>query len=92
MREDDAIKGALREAAKAFCICDGECYETRHGMMNGSCEQMVGQAAAAVAAFLRALPEMGAWDGEAGRAAVAQKSVLDKIAAAVTRAASEDKT
>ena len=42
----DAIKAALREAAKAACICDGECYETRHGMMNGPCEAIVTQAAA----------------------------------------------
>lgn len=49
---NDPIKDALRAAARQFCICDGECYETRHGMMNGPCEQMTGQAAAAVAAFL----------------------------------------
>ena len=44
---DPAIAAALREAAKRFCICDGECFETRHGMMNGPCEAMLDQAAAA---------------------------------------------
>jgi hypothetical protein len=75
---DDPIKAALREAAKAFCICDGECYETRHGMMNGPCEAMIGQAAAAVAAFLRALPP--GWHMDKTR---------EEIATAVARAAQE---
>jgi hypothetical protein len=53
---EPTIKAALEAAAKQFCICDGECFETRHGMMNGPCEAMIGQAATAIAAFLRALP------------------------------------
>lgn len=52
----DAIKAALESAAKRLCICDGECFETRHGMMNGPCEQSPSDAAAAIVAFLRALP------------------------------------
>ena len=52
----DPIKAALEAAGKRLCICDGECFETRHGMMHGLCEQPRQQTAAAVAAFLRALP------------------------------------
>ena len=51
----DPIKAALDEAAKRLCICDGECFETRHGMMHGPCEARPSEAAAAIAAFLRAL-------------------------------------
>lgn len=50
---DDQIRAALAAAAKRLCVCDGECFETRHGMMNGPCEARIGQAAAAVAAFHR---------------------------------------
>jgi hypothetical protein len=52
----DAVREALEAAAKRLCICDGECFETRHGMMNGPCEQQRDTTAAAIAAFLRALP------------------------------------
>lgn len=52
----DPIRAALAAAAKRLCVCDGECFETRHGRMNGPCDAMIGQAAAAIAAFLRALP------------------------------------
>lgn len=47
----DAVRAALEAAAKQFCICDGECYETRHGMMNGPCEQIAGQAKEAALKF-----------------------------------------
>jgi hypothetical protein len=50
------IKAALDAAARAICMCDGECYETRHGMMHGPCERKLDEAQAAIAAFLRALP------------------------------------
>ena len=52
----DPIRDALEAAARRLCICDGECFATRHGMMHGPCEQDLPRAAAAVAAFLRALP------------------------------------
>ncbi len=52
----DAIKRALEVAKKRLCMCDGECFETRHGMMNGPCEADMHATAAAIAAFLEALP------------------------------------
>jgi hypothetical protein len=86
----DAVKAALREAAGRFCICDGECYEMRHGMMNGPCEAMIGQAAAAIAAFLRALPTMH-FRITPGHVAILGQRGLEELAAAVARAAQEDK-
>jgi hypothetical protein len=53
----DPIRAALDKAACAICICEGECFETRHGMMHGPCEKFTGKAADAIAAFLRALPD-----------------------------------
>jgi hypothetical protein len=50
---DAAIKAALRAAAMHNCICYGECFETRHGMMHGPCEAELELTAAAIAAFLR---------------------------------------
>jgi hypothetical protein len=41
---------ALDKAAEATCICEGECFETRHGMMHGPCEKLTGEAANAIAA------------------------------------------
>lgn len=29
----DPIRAALAAAAKRLCVCDGECFETRHGKM-----------------------------------------------------------
>jgi hypothetical protein len=52
----DSIRAALDKAACAICLCEGECFETRHGMMHGPCEKLTGEAADAIAAFLRALP------------------------------------
>jgi hypothetical protein len=52
----DPIRAALDKAACAICLCEGECFETRHGMMHGPCEKLTGEAANAIAAFLRALP------------------------------------
>lgn len=47
----DPIKSALEVAAKRLCICDGECFETRHGMMHGPCEADLTDTAAAIAAY-----------------------------------------
>jgi hypothetical protein len=52
-----AIKAGLKAAGECLCICDGECFETRHDIMNGPCEQPRQHAAAIVAAFLRELSE-----------------------------------
>ena len=52
---DPTIRAALEKAAKRLCICDGECFETRHGMMHGPCERRMGKTAAAIAAFNREL-------------------------------------
>lgn len=52
----DPIREAVEAAARQLCICDGECFETRHGMMHGPCEQDFTRARRAIAAFLRALP------------------------------------
>ena len=48
---DSTMRPALEAAAKRLCICDGECFETRHGMMHGPCERRMGETAAAIAAF-----------------------------------------
>jgi len=53
---DPIIKDALHAAARTICICDRECFATRHGMMHGPCERNTGAAGVAIAAFLRALP------------------------------------
>jgi hypothetical protein len=50
------MRAALDKAACAICICESKCFETRHGMMQGPCEKQIGNAAKAIAAFLRALP------------------------------------
>ena len=50
------IREAVEAAARQFCVCDGECFETRHGMMHGPCEQDFTAARRTIAAFLRALP------------------------------------
>jgi hypothetical protein len=55
----DPIRAALDKAACAICLCEGECFETRHGMMHGPCEKLTGEAANAIAAFLRALHDNG---------------------------------
>jgi hypothetical protein len=52
----DPIKTALAAAAKALCICQGECFATRHGPMNGPCEAKPAESAQAIIAFLLALP------------------------------------
>lgn len=56
----DPIRAALEAAKKRLCMCDGECFETRHGMMNGPCEADMRGTAAAIAAFLEALPSLSA--------------------------------
>jgi hypothetical protein len=55
----DPIRAALDKAACAICLCEGECFETRHGMMHGPCEKLTGEAANAIAAFLRDLHDNG---------------------------------
>ena len=50
---DSTMRPALEAAAKRLCICDGVCFETRHGMMHGPCERRMGETAAAIATFLR---------------------------------------
>jgi hypothetical protein len=54
----DPIRAALDKAACVICLCEGECFETRHGMMHGPCEKQTGEAANAIAAFFRALPDL----------------------------------
>jgi hypothetical protein len=49
----DPIRTALDKAACAICLCEGECFETRHGMMHGPCEKQLGKAANTVAALCR---------------------------------------
>jgi hypothetical protein len=51
----DPIRAALDKAAEATCICEGECFETRHGMMHGPCEKEIGKAANAITKFLYAV-------------------------------------
>jgi hypothetical protein len=52
---DQTIRAALEAAAKRLCICDGECFETRHGMMHGPCEKEIDKAVNALASFLFAV-------------------------------------
>ena len=79
---DAAIKAALRAAEKCICICHGECFETRHGMMHGTCEAEPAKAAAAIAAFHLALGE----DGMMHARSIGLKT-FKALAAAVERAA-----
>ena len=51
----DRIQAALDKAVCAICLCEGECFETRHGMMHGPCEKEIGKAANAVTKFLYAV-------------------------------------
>ena len=84
----DPIRAALDKAACEICICEGECFETRHGMMHGPCEKFTGEAADAIATFLRALP-----DGTAIVAiarSTAKNRWQDTLADAVLAAAKED--
>lgn len=80
---DAAIKAALRAAEKCICICHGECFETRHGMMHGPCEAEPAKAAAAIAAFHKELR---------GAHNISGVGVLshDELAVAVERAAGDD--
>lgn len=78
---DTAIKRALQAAARSDCICYGECFETRHGMMHGPCEADLASAAAAIAAFLEALPVLRG-DGPDGAVPIS----LRPMAAEVRRA------
>lgn len=58
----EPIRAALEKAACAMCICEGECFETRHGMMNGPCEKQIEKAATVVNAFIFALPPLLTWE------------------------------
>jgi hypothetical protein len=53
----DPVSAALEKAACAICICEGECFETRHGMMHGPCEKQIDKALKAIAGFHRALKD-----------------------------------
>ena len=82
----DPIRAALEAAARRLCICDGECFATRHGMMHGPCEQDLPRAAAAVAAFhYKRADDLNAM----GREYWPQAAVHVDIAAAVEAAARE---
>jgi hypothetical protein len=54
--DENRMRAALLAAARAWCICEGECYETRHGDMHGPCEAREEETARIIDAFLRALP------------------------------------
>ena len=87
----DPIRAALDKAAEAICICGGECFETRHGMMHGPCEKKVGKAAKAIAAFNHALPGSLSKDGAAWWYSVpAEMEAKDWLADAVLAAAKEE--
>ena len=51
------FREAVEAAARQLCICDGECFETRHGMMHGPCEQDFTRARRAIAAFHKRMAE-----------------------------------
>lgn len=85
---DEVIRRAIAAAAKATCICEGECFETRHGMMHGPCEADLVSTAAAIVAFLEVLPNLSALpvtDGVERVGISARRS--QALAAAVRRAA-----
>lgn len=54
---DRATLRAVEAHARALCICDGECFETRHGMMHGPCEAQIAESVRALAAYHAALGE-----------------------------------
>jgi hypothetical protein len=86
---DDPIKAALEESAQAVCRWpDG--LSCNSSQPSPACENCRGHAAAAVAAFLRALPNEDFGDDRAGGwSSVAGCQDLHEIAAAVERAAQE---
>jgi hypothetical protein len=56
LADDNArVQAALRAAARAWCVCEGECYETRHGDLHGPCEAREDETKLIINAFLRAL-------------------------------------
>lgn len=57
LRPDPATLRAVEAHARALCICDGECFETRHGMMNGPCEARPAKSVRALMAYHAALGE-----------------------------------
>jgi hypothetical protein len=88
----DAVKAAIEAAAQAVCRWpDG--LSCNSSQPSPACENCTGHAAAAIAAFLRALPDGDVctqgifnrrWDD-------GQPMTLHTLAAAVARAAQEDK-
>jgi hypothetical protein len=88
---DPIIKDALQAAARVICICDGECFATRHGMMHGPCERNTGAAGVAIAAFLRALPSPGSKNGAMWWCQIpAEEETRLWLADAVDKAARDD--
>jgi hypothetical protein len=57
--DEDPMRAAVRAAARAWCICEGECYATRHGDLHGPCEAREEETELIIAAFLRALQAAG---------------------------------
>lgn len=51
---------AIEAMARAMCICEGECFETRHGMMHGPCEAQPVDATAALTALCSLRPDVAA--------------------------------
>jgi hypothetical protein len=57
--DEDRMRAAVRATARAWCICEGECYATRHGDLHGPCEAREEETELIIAAFLRALQAAG---------------------------------
>jgi hypothetical protein len=86
----DPINAALDAAAKALCICGGECYATRHGPMNGPCEAKPAESARAVMAFLRALPARFPMQRPGGQSSGHSTGEMARLANLVEEAARGD--
>jgi hypothetical protein len=88
----DAVKAAIEAAAQAVCRWpDG--LSCNSSQPSPACENCTGHAAAAIAAFLRALPDWCLFQ-EFGKPPVpgtTGSGHITDLAAAVTRAAQEDK-
>jgi hydroxylamine reductase (hybrid-cluster protein) len=78
---------AREVVARALCMCDGERFETRHGMMNGPCEQPHNQAAFVLAALAPFVAAREAAAAQAMRDACA--AIVDAHAAAAKRCSEE---
>jgi hypothetical protein len=81
----DAVKAAIEAAAQAVCRWpDG--LSCNSSQPSPACENCTGHAAAAIAAFLRALPTMH-FRITPGHVAILGQRGLEELAAAVARAA-----